>query len=73
MWILALVIACSAGGDVCTYRSEPVVTKTYEDCLFFGHFVGGRAMVQAYGTFPIGTVTVTCRPLITTVTVASSR
>lgn len=72
MWMLALVIACSTAADVCTYRSDSTVTRTLEDCRRLGHFIGGRALVQAYGTFPVDTVDVTCRPLVQPVAVAES-
>jgi len=72
MWILALVIACSTAGDVCTYQSEATVTRSLEDCRRLGHFVGGRAMVRAYGPLPVGIVEVTCRPLVAPVTVAEA-
>lgn len=71
MWMLALIIACSAGDDVCTYRSGTTVTRTYEDCERLGAFEGGRAMVQAYGSYPVGSVEVVCRPLVRPVTVAA--
>lgn len=70
MWILALVIACSTAGEICTYRSETTVTRSLEDCERLGHFIGGRAMVQVYGMFPVGNVDVVCRPLVAPVTVA---
>ena len=72
MWMLALIIACSPGQDVCTYRSDTTVTRTYEDCQRLGHFIGGRAMVQAYGSFSVGAVEVTCRPLAPPITVADA-
>ncbi|MEQ8396889.1 hypothetical protein [Thalassobaculum sp.] len=49
------------------------MTRTFDDCQFLGHFIGGRAMVQAYGTFPVGDVSVTCRPLVAPVTAAEAR
>lgn len=73
MWMLALVIACSTNADVCTYRSEATVTRSQEDCLRLGHFLGGRALVQSYGSFAVGSVDVTCRPLVPPVTVAQQR
>ena len=70
MWMLALIIACSPTQAVCTYRSDTTVTGSFEDCQRLGHFMGGRAMVQAYGGFPVGPVEVTCRPVVAPITVA---
>lgn len=70
MWMLALIIACSPTEDVCTYRSDTTVTGSLEDCQRLGHFLAGRAMVQAYGGFPVGPVEVTCRPLLPPIAVA---
>ncbi len=72
MWMLALIIACSPAQDVCTYRADTTVTRSYEDCQRLGHFIGGRALVQAYAAFPVGEVEVTCRPVVPPVAMAEA-
>jgi len=72
MWMLVFIIACSPGQDFCTYRSDATVTRSFEDCQRLGHFMGGRAMVQAYGAFPVGEVEVTCRPVVPPVALAQA-
>ena len=63
MWYLALIVACSMGGEVCTYRTDVAVTESKAQCERLGYLVGGGALERKYGSFPRGEVTVTCRQI----------
>lgn len=60
MWHLAMIMACSLSGDVCTYKLNVATTETEAECNRLGYLVGGGALEKAFGRFDIGEITVTC-------------
>lgn len=64
MWMLALIIACSAGDEVCTYRANVAITETQAQCQRLGHMIGGGALISSYGDFGAAEVRVTCKPVV---------
>lgn len=60
MWHLAMIMVCSLGGDVCTYKLAVATTQTEAECKRLGYLVGGGALEKAYGRFDLGEITVTC-------------
>lgn len=63
MWMLALIIACSAGDQVCAYQAPGAVFETQSRCKLVGNIVAGGMMATPIGRYESGKVTVTCRPV----------
>ena len=63
MWMLAMIIACSAGDQVCSYSMPGQVFDTRARCEIVGNLVAGGMMATPIGRFEHGKIEVSCRPM----------
>ena len=61
MWMLAMIIACSAGDQVCSYSMPGQVFDTRARCEIVGNLVAGGMMATPIGRFEHGKIEVSCR------------
>lgn len=68
-----MIMACSAGEQVCSYSSPQQFFESRARCEFVGNVVGGGMLATPIGRFENGRVTVSCQPLVEPMTVSEAR
>jgi hypothetical protein len=63
MWMLAMIMACSAGDQICSYSMPGEVFETQRRCEIVGNLIAGGMMVTPIGQFEQGNVEVQCRSM----------
>lgn len=59
-----MIIACSAGDEVCSYSMPGQVFDTRARCEIVGNLVAGGMMATPIGRFEQGKVKVNCRSMV---------
>lgn len=58
-----MIIACSAGNEVCSYSMPGQVFDTRDRCKIVGNLVAGGMMATPIGRFERGKVEISCRSM----------
>lgn len=58
-----MIIACSAGDQICSYSMPGQVFETRDRCEIVGNLVAGGMMATPIGRFEQGKIEVSCRSM----------